>query len=275
VAHKLDRNAEIDQAAEAGVILRDARGRPRRRLSARTINMSLDVISKVLKDAAKRGFISGNPAADPGLRLKVPQRRGNFLEADELLAIIDAGGQIDRPTAATTLARAELARRWRDEGKQWKEIAAELEVATSTASWLASRRPTEGGVSVRRAILATLGCAGLRNGEVCALDLVDLNFAHSILNVRDAKTEAGIRRVNMTPWLREQLLEYRATHPRTPTPRSPPSRPAVVPDVTATTSIPESSLPPFKRPTRSEPNAGSSCSPTRSPRTPSGAPTSP
>ncbi|MGA2928798.1 MAG: site-specific integrase [Solirubrobacteraceae bacterium] len=66
---------------------------------------------------------------------------------------------------------------------------------------------------MRRAILATLGCAGLRNSEVCALDVADLDFAHGVIHVRDSKTEAGVRQVNMTPWLRDELLSYRASRP--------------------------------------------------------------
>jgi integrase len=48
-----------------------------------------------------------------------------------------------------------------------------------------------------------------RNSEVCALDLGDQDFAHGVIHVRDAKTEAGARQVNMTPWLRDELLVYR------------------------------------------------------------------
>ncbi|MBV9165870.1 MAG: hypothetical protein JO321_01020 [Solirubrobacterales bacterium] len=32
-----------------------------------------------------------------------------------------------------------------------------------------------------------------------------------MIHVRDAKTEAGVRQVNMTPWLHDELLAYRAT----------------------------------------------------------------
>jgi integrase len=46
---------------------------------------------------------------------------------------------------------------------------------------------------------------------VCELDLGDLDFAHGVIHVRDAKTEAGIRQVHMTPWLHDELLAYRAT----------------------------------------------------------------
>jgi integrase len=65
----------------------------------------------------------------------------------------------------------------------------------------------------RRAIIATLGCAGLRNTEACDLNIADLDFAHGVIHVRDAKTAAGIRQVHMTPWLHDELLAYRATRP--------------------------------------------------------------
>ena len=48
---------------------------------------------------------------------------------------------------------------------------------------------------------------------MCDLDLGDLDFAHGVIHVRDAKTEAGIRQVHMTPWLHDELLAYRATRP--------------------------------------------------------------
>jgi integrase len=213
IAHKLERNEEVLQAREAGVTLRDGRGQPRRPLAPRTINMSMEVISLVLGDAVKRGMLQSNPATDCQLRLKVTQRKGNFLEADELLAVIEAAAEIDGPVSPATMARADRVRRMRGDGRAWKEIAAEIGVAPSTAIWLAGRYRNEAQPSARGAILATLGCAGLRNGEVCALNLADLDFAHGVIHVRDSKTEAGIRQVNMTPWLRDELLAYRATRP--------------------------------------------------------------
>jgi integrase len=45
------------------------------------------------------------------------------------------------------------------------------------------------------------------------LNIADLDFAHGVFIVRDAKTDAGVRRVHMTPWLRDELLAYRATRP--------------------------------------------------------------
>jgi len=61
-----------------------------------------------------------------------------------------------------------------------------------------------------------LGCAGLRNSEACALNVGDLDVAHGVINVRDAKTEAGIRKVYISPWLRDELASYRATRPDAP-----------------------------------------------------------
>jgi integrase len=210
VAHKLDQNDEVERARKAEMALVDRHHEPRRTLSPRTINMTLDIIARVLNDAVKRDMLQRNPAADGQLRLKVTQRKGNFLEADELLAVIEAAG-IDDRVASATLARAELARRMRGKGHKWKEIAVELEVAETTAIWLAGRFRRKPQTNVRRAIIATIGCAGLRNSELCALDIGDLDFAHGVVDVRDSKTEAGVRKVNMTPWLRDELLAYRAT----------------------------------------------------------------
>src|SRR5450755_1562144 len=209
-AHKLERNEEVETAREAGVTLRSGRGQPRRPLSPRTINMTLDLIARILTDAVKRGLLPSNPASDRELRLKVTHRKGNFLEADELLALIDAASGIDEPISKETLARAELTRRMRQGNSTWKEIAAELGVAETTAIWLSGRYRRDGHASARRAILATLGCAGLRNSEVCELNVGDLDFAHGVIHVRDAKTEAGVRQVNMTPWLQDELLARHA-----------------------------------------------------------------
>ncbi len=201
VAHKLERNEEVEVAQQVGVILRDGRGQPRRPLSPRTINMTLDLTARIFKDAVKRGLLQSNPASDRELRLKVTSRKGNFLVADELLALIDAASGIDEPISKETLARAELTRRMRQGKRTWKQIAAELGVAESTAIWLSGRYRRDGHASARRAILATLGCAGLRNSEVCELSIGDLDFAHGVIHARDSKTEAGVRQVNMSPWL--------------------------------------------------------------------------
>jgi integrase len=74
-----------------------------------------------------------------------------------------------------------------------------------------ARHPGALTTLVRRAMVATLGCAGLRNTELCDLDWPDLVFAHRKIRVADAKTPAGVREVAMTPRLLEELLAYRST----------------------------------------------------------------
>jgi integrase len=62
----------------------------------------------------------------------------------------------------------------------------------------------------RRALIATLVFAGLRIGEALALRWRDVDLARGVIRVRDAKTDAGVRTVNMLPVLRDELLGFRA-----------------------------------------------------------------
>jgi integrase len=66
------------------------------------------------------------------------------------------------------------------------------------------------GRRYRRALLATLGYAGLRVGEALALRWRDLDLAGCKLAVRQAKTAAGVREVDVQPELLDELTEYRA-----------------------------------------------------------------
>jgi integrase len=61
----------------------------------------------------------------------------------------------------------------------------------------------------RRALIATLVYAGLRIGEATALRWRDVDLANGRISVGDAKTEAGIRVVDILPALRDELLSHR------------------------------------------------------------------
>jgi integrase len=61
-----------------------------------------------------------------------------------------------------------------------------------------------------RPILATMAGAGLRNGEVCALDLRDFDPASGSLTVASAKTDAGVRVVDVPEALRGELATHKA-----------------------------------------------------------------
>ncbi len=62
----------------------------------------------------------------------------------------------------------------------------------------------------RRAILATLTFAGLRIGELIDLRWRDVNLADGRMTVRESKTDAGVRTVDLLPALRDELLALKA-----------------------------------------------------------------
>ncbi len=61
-----------------------------------------------------------------------------------------------------------------------------------------------------RPVLATMAGAGLRNGEVCALDWPDLDAASGTLSVAASKTDAGVRQVDLPEALRAELAAHKA-----------------------------------------------------------------
>ena len=60
----------------------------------------------------------------------------------------------------------------------------------------------------RRAMVATLGLAGLRIGEMLDLRVGQVDLARSRFKLMDAKTEAGVREVEITLYLRDELLGH-------------------------------------------------------------------
>ena len=60
----------------------------------------------------------------------------------------------------------------------------------------------------RRAMVATLGLAGLRISEMIDLRVSQVDLARSRFKLVDAKTEAGVREVEITLYLRDELLEH-------------------------------------------------------------------
>jgi integrase len=61
----------------------------------------------------------------------------------------------------------------------------------------------------RRALIATLIYAGLRIGEATALTWRDIDLANGRISVRDSKTEAGVRLVDILAALRDELTTHR------------------------------------------------------------------
>jgi integrase len=73
----------------------------------------------------------------------------------------------------------------------------------------------EGDIGRRRPLLATLTLAGLRISEALDLRWRDVNLKGRRLRIAAAKTDAGVREVDLTPALQELLSEYRHRSPYT------------------------------------------------------------
>lgn len=200
---------EVREAKRRGVQLLDASGRPKRPLANSTINATLELMVGVLDDAVRRKLLIANPAREKGLRLKEQRARGNVLEIDELEDLLAAAHEIDQSVTPKVLERGAAARALREQGMAWKAIARQLGVAEATAIYYA-QQASRRRISPRRTIIACLAGSGLRNTELCEVDVRDVDFAHGYINVTDAKSEAGIRKVDLSPKLRDDLLAWRA-----------------------------------------------------------------
>jgi integrase len=207
---RLREGARRRRANDAGAPLRDRRERPLRPFGARQVNASIRLLAQILDRAVRSELfaLAHHRARDRDLKVKREKpiyRR--YLEADELLDVLDAALAIDQRSSPETLELAETVRRLRDvERLQWKQIAARVGRAESTAIWLSRQRA--GGRRRRRAAIAALALSGLRSQEVAGLRLRHLDFTHGRIVIVDGKTHGSVREVHMSPFLREELLLY-------------------------------------------------------------------
>jgi integrase len=199
-AKKLAEAAELRAAIEAGADIRDKSGKVARPLGPASIRKLITTLAAILDEAIEDGHIERNPARGRRMRVRVPKPSRTFLEMDELVALIDAGGDQDSQIAHVSRARladkgtsaakvAELLA----EGKSTTEIAAELGRAKSTIGWHIRRLGVEGTRDYigRRAIIATLGGAGLRASELCNVLMAEVRLHDpdgARLRIPDAKT---------------------------------------------------------------------------------------
>jgi integrase len=202
-----------------GVTLTDGNGRPKRPLANSTINATVELLMGILDEAVRRKLLVVNPAREKGLRLKEQRPRGNVLEVDELEDLLAAAEEIDQRVTPKVFERGAAAQALRDEGVPWKEIGRRLGVAEATAIYYTQQHARR-RISARRTIIACLAACGLRNTELCRIDVRDVDFAHGNINVADAKTEAGVRKVDLSPMLRDELLAWHASRDA-PAPDSP------------------------------------------------------
>jgi integrase len=59
-------------------------------------------------------------------------------------------------------------------------------------------------------LLSTLVFAGLRISEALALRWGEIDLARGTLRIDQAKTDAGVRTINLLPVLRDELREHKA-----------------------------------------------------------------
>ena len=219
-AHKLREAAEVRAAIAAGAVLRDASGRRQRPLGPASIRKLVDCLAAILDEAVEDEHIDRNPARGRRMRVKVPKPPRTFLEMDELVALTDAaaeqdarqanglsGGQGPRNGTAAAVAAC-----WA-RGMRPSDIAAELHLSKATISYHLRRLGAEGPATYigRRAIIATLGGSGTRVSELCDVRIRELRLhaasgAH--FRIPDAKTEAGVREVQVSPDLVDELVTH-------------------------------------------------------------------
>ncbi len=153
------------------------------------------------------------------MRIRVPKPSRTFLEMDELVALVDAAAGQDAPlpTARITAASGPGTRgrvaALAAAGRRASEIAAELGLAKATVSYHLKHLnlAAPGEYVGRRAVIEILGRSGVRASELCDLRLRDLRLHDpdgARFRIPDAKTEAGIREVQMSPDLVEAFVEH-------------------------------------------------------------------
>jgi len=214
-----EENAQITAARDGGKPLIDGRSRlPLRVLGNESINKTLRTLGAVLDEAVDAGWIEHNVARGPRMREPVRRRKGEILTPEDFESLLDAAAELDaRALKSGTLRIAREVRRLRTEvNLSWRRIGDWLGITPSTAMYLDRQLDLVSVLGgVRRAIVATLGLAGLRVTELCDLDVQHVHLTAGKINVRESKTDAGVRAVDICPRLLEELKAYRAASDQT------------------------------------------------------------
>jgi len=226
--HKLREAAELRDAIAKGADLRDRRGRRVKPLGPASLKKLLDALKAILDEAVEDGHLPTNPARSRRMRVHVPKPTRTFLEIDELVALEDAAARQD-PTIPHEVHRVAAQRPDSTVGRiaarviagmRPVRIAADLGLARSTVAFHLDRLGAAKANDYlgRRAIVTTLGRSGVRVSELCDMRIGHLRLHDpdgARFHIPDAKTEAGIRDVQMSPELAE-TPSSRSAAPRGP-----------------------------------------------------------
>ncbi|UJA21629.1 tyrosine-type recombinase/integrase [Thermoleophilia bacterium SCSIO 60948] len=217
-AHVIREATELREAIAAGAEIRDRRGRRCVPIGASYLKKLIGVLAMVLDEAVEDELIDRNPARGKRMRVRVPKPKRSFLELDELAELLDAAAaQETLPRfAAEALAgdgtQARVARR-AAAGRRPQDIARELGITKQTVSFHLNRLGAAAPIGYigRRAVVEILARSGVRASELCDLRIRDVRLhdpAGARFHIRDAKTDAGVREVQMTPDLVEAAVEH-------------------------------------------------------------------
>jgi len=157
-----------------------ARERPPRALSATSINKTITRLAQILEVALEYGLIDRNTARGRRRRLKATKPSPVWLDrAEHIEALLESASALDQHAG------------------------------------IKGGHDQKGGLVYRRALLATLVFAGPRIGELTLLRWRDVDLAENRISIRESKTDAGLRRIDLLPTLHDALTTYKAQAPNT------------------------------------------------------------
>ena len=136
----------------------------KKRLSACSVNRTIEVLALICEVGLDRRFYPGNPAAGKRRKAKTAKRDpvGSWLDYDQCVAMLDAAHLLD------TVPYKTLRERYGD------------------------RTPRVRGLNQgRRGLLASMYLSGDRVSESCGLQRLHVSWEGASLRVADAKTETG------------------------------------------------------------------------------------
>jgi integrase len=217
-AHKLREAQELRAEIEAGADIRDERGRRRVPLGPASIRELINTLTAILEEAVEDEHIDRNPARGKRMRVRVPKPTRTFLEMDELACLLEAATEQDqpfrepKPPIELGLTAAQVAQLV-TQGHTPAQICGRLGLAKSTVSYHMQRLNANAGRGYvgRRVVVEVLARSGVRVSELC-----DLRIGHLRLHdpegarfrIPDAKTDTGIREVQMSPDLVRAVVEH-------------------------------------------------------------------
>ena len=193
------------------------RNRRRVPLGPASLRKLLSLLAAILDDAIEDGHTDRNPAWNKRMRVRVPKPQRSFLELDELHALMTAAAAQDPatgrvrplPGAGETAHKvAEMLTR----GMSQEAIAEALGRTKATVNWHARRMSVVGAPYAARAfIVRVLGYSGVRNSELCDLRIGNVRLhdrGKARFHIPDAKTETGVREVEMSPDLADAFVTH-------------------------------------------------------------------